>query len=185
VELIGNNLHQKISMGKEEEIQELAAHFRALGAEDPEGWARSQVNEGIPQYARFVFLRQAWKNVIADGNTSWIDAQIAEAEKRPRDPGAGAGPALKRMLDAGVKREDIAEVARVMQWELLSGIAYQLDNSGDVDYPNKNMPMVNWALFETNEAGEPSGQIPGLHESVLDTDPSGREMRPKGVTRAG
>ena len=58
-----------------EEIQRLAEHFRAMGAFDPESWAKSQLEEGIPQYPRLVFLRQAWKSIIAEGDTSWIDAQ--------------------------------------------------------------------------------------------------------------
>lgn len=172
-------------MTKEQEKQELAAHFRALGAYDPDGWARSQVEEGIPQYARFVFLRQAWESIIGDGDTSWIDLRITSADSQPRGPGAGISPALKRMLASGASREDIAEVVRVMQWKALAGLAYQLDDSGVVEYPDKEMPQVNWMLFEVNNSGEPLHPITALHESVLDTDPTGREMRPRGVTRAG
>jgi hypothetical protein len=172
-------------MPNEQEIQEWTEHFRALGAYDPEGWARSQVEESIPQYARFVFLRQAWQSVVVDGDTSWIDSHMAQAERRSRDPGAGIGPALQRMLAAGVSREDITEVVRVMQWNVVAGVAYQLADPGVVDYPREGMPAVNWMLFEVDENGAPLRAIDALHESVLDTDPSGREMRPKGVTRAG
>src|SRR5271165_2020386 len=114
-------------MTNTEKIKELAAHFRALGAADPEGWARSQVEEGIPQYARFVFLWQGWKNVIAEGDTAWIDDSIAESERTPRAPGAGIGPVLQRIMLSGASREDIAEIVRVMQWKVLSRIAYQID----------------------------------------------------------
>ncbi len=38
---------------------ELTELFARLGARDPEKWARSQIKEGIPQLARFLFLRQA------------------------------------------------------------------------------------------------------------------------------
>jgi hypothetical protein len=47
------------------------------------------------------------------------------------------------------------------------------------------MPKVNWELFEVDSTGKPLHPVDGLHESVLDTDPTGREMRPRGVTRAG
>jgi hypothetical protein len=47
------------------------------------------------------------------------------------------------------------------------------------------LPRVNWTLFEVDDDGEPLHAIDALHESVLDTDPSGREMRPSGVGRAG
>jgi hypothetical protein len=172
-------------MSQQQEIKQWTEHFRALGAPEPESWARSQVKEGIPQYARFVFLRQAWKSVVADADTGWIDPQVEQAERRPRDPGAGIGPALKRLLAAGASREDITEIVRVMQWNLLSGLAYQLSDPGVVDYPSADLPRVNWTLFAVNEEGEPLHPIDGLHESVLDTDPTDREMRPKGVTRAG
>jgi hypothetical protein len=170
---------------KTEELRRLTEHFRAMGAREPESWAKSQLDEGIPQYVRFVFLRQAWKNIIGDGATSWIDPLIQQAEQRPRDPGAGAGPALNRMLAAGASRQDIAEVVRVMQWQVLAAFAYQLADPGVVEYPSEELPQVSWALFEVNEDGEPLHPIDGLHESVLDTDPSGREMRPKGVGREG
>ena len=172
-------------MSNKLDIQQWAEHFRAFGAHDPESWARSQVEEDIPQYARFVFLRQAWQSVVGDGDTYWIDPQIEMAGQHPRGPGAGIGPALKRMLAAGVSREDITEVVRVMQWRALAGLAYQLGDPGVVEYPSGEMPRVNWTLFEVDEDGQPLNPIDGLHESVLDTDPTGREMRPKGVTRAG
>ena len=73
-------------MSKEQEIQEWTERFRALGARNPEGWARSQIEEGIPQFARYIFLRQAWRSIIPDGDTSWIKPQIEAAEGRPRDP---------------------------------------------------------------------------------------------------
>ena len=99
-------------------VEKLTALFRKLGAPDPEGWARSQLDEGIDQLARFVFLRAAWKQVVPPDNAGWIDAWIDSAKARPTDPGAGAGPALQRMLAAGADRRDIHEVVRVMQWEL-------------------------------------------------------------------
>jgi hypothetical protein len=132
-----------------------------------------------------VFLREAWKTVIADGDTSWIDVLIGEAERRPQDPGAGAGSALKRMLAAGASREDISEVVRVLQWRVLFGLSYLLSDPGKVKYPSKKLPRVNWTLFEVDEDGEPLHPIPGLHESVLGTDPSGREMRSKADDREG
>jgi hypothetical protein len=89
------------------------------------------------------------------------------------------------MLDAGASRDDIAEVVRVMQWEVLAGLAYQLADPGVVDYPSDDLPPVNWGLFELDDDGEPLRPIDGLHESVLDTDPSGREMRPRGIGREG
>jgi len=44
---------------------------------------------------------------------------------------------------------------------------------------------VSWALFQTDADGRPTGPaIGGLHESVLELDPTGREMRPPEAFRA-
>ncbi len=95
------------------------------------------------------------------------------------------GPALKKILDKGVDRADIAEVVRVMQWKAINGLAYQIDDSDCVAYPNETIPHVNWALIELDDDGRPLHRIAGLHESVLETDPTGREMRPKETTQQG
>src|SRR5262249_41890369 len=163
------------------DLQRLTEAFRTMGARDPESWARSQLEEGIPQWSRFIFLHQAWKNVISETDLSWIDSLIDQSERHPRDPGSGAGSALKRMLGAGVAREDLTELVREMQWVFLANLAYQLSDPSVVDYPSEELPRVNWKLFEVNEDDEPLHPIGMLHESVLDTDPTGREMRPKGV----
>jgi hypothetical protein len=79
----------------------------------------------------------------------------------------------------------IAELVRVMQWQVLAGLALQLGDPSVVEYPSKDLPRVHWILFEVDEDGEPLHPIDGLIESVLDAEPSGREMRPKGIGRDG
>ncbi|MEO5959959.1 MAG: hypothetical protein ABIR80_12655, partial [Opitutaceae bacterium] len=74
-------------MNESEKIRELSEQFRAVGAVEPESWARSQVQEGIPQYSRFIFLRQMWQSVVPEGDIAWIDSEIARVERKPRDPG--------------------------------------------------------------------------------------------------
>ena len=61
------------------EKSRLADIFRRLGADDPVGWARSQVDEGIPQLARFAFLKDAWAHVLDEDDATWIDREIAAA----------------------------------------------------------------------------------------------------------
>lgn len=85
------------------------------------------------------------------------------------------------MLAAGAAAEDIMEVVRVMQYEVLAGLAYQLSDPGVVEYPSEELPRVSWTLFEVDEDGEPLHPLDGLHERVLDTDPSGRALRPRSV----
>jgi len=157
-------------------LEELTALFRTLGANDPEGWARSQVEEGIPQLARFLFLRQAWRRIVNEDDSSWIDARITRSEKRPDEPYAGVGHALKKLRARGATDEEVVDLVRGMQAELLFSLCYLLEDPGDVEPEIAN---VLWTLAQVDEAGNVLGGIGGLHESVLETDPTGREMRPR------
>ena len=114
--------------------------------------------------------------VVAEDDESWIANAQASAAAKPNEPGAGIGPALDRLLACGANEEDITQVVRVMQWELLFGLCYLLEDPGDVEDEVRDL---EWSLFQVNEAGEPIAAINCLHESVLETDPTGREMRPK------
>ena len=160
-------------------FDELTAIFRKLGANDPEGWASSQVQEGIPQLARFVFLKQAWSLVLADGDTGWIAPYIESALKRPDEPYAGVGLALQRLLSAGADPNDLTDVVRGMQADLLFNLCYLL---GDPGFPNQ-IADVSWGLFQLDDDDRPIAHIGGLHESVLETDPTGREMRPRTISQ--
>jgi len=152
--------------------RELSELFRKLGARDPAGWARSQLEEGLPQLARFLFLRQAWKLVVKPDDPSWIP----QARQTNADgPGGAVGPALERLLSAGASQDDLTTVVRVMQWWLLAGLYRLLDHPGDLEAEVKD---VAWRLFQVDDNDCPTAAIGGLLESVLETEPSGREMRP-------
>src|SRR6187431_2782085 len=110
-----------------DDLAELAALFARLGAPSPERWARTQLAEGTPELARFVFLRQAWRRLLADGDTSWIEPTIAAARAAPDAPFAGVGHALARLRESGARDEDVAEVARGMQAAALFALASLLD----------------------------------------------------------
>ncbi len=160
-----------------ENQKELTELFKALGAEDPEGWAESQTTEGINQLHRFLFLRQAWQRVVAENDDAWIDDEIANYKRFPVQPFAGIGNALERMQAKGVDREDIVDLVRGMQVRLLADFCYLLD---DPSLDEAGVEDLGWALVEANDDCEPTGTvIGGLHESVLSTDPTGREMRPR------
>jgi len=152
--------------------KKLIATFEKLGARDPVEWANSQMREGIPQLARFLFLRQAWKKVLSPAETSWIDSDLTRDEG---GPGGGIVRALRRAQAASVPREDLAEIVRVKQWELLLQLCYLLD---DPQIEDADIQDVAWGLFQIDEDGKPGQRISGLHESLLETDPTGREMRP-------
>jgi hypothetical protein len=167
-------------MSNPDELRRLNALFRQLGAREPDSWARSQLEEGIPQLARFLFLRQAWRLVVNEEDPAWIDAYIAQAEAEPDAPYAGGGHALKALRARGATNDEIIDLVRSAQAELLFGFCYLLEDPGDVE---PEVASIAWALFQVDEDRRPREPISGLHESVLETDPTGREMRPR--RRAG
>jgi hypothetical protein len=163
-----------------EELQRLTEVFRRHGAPDPELWARSQLEEGIPQLAIFCFAKALWEGVISEGDTGWIDQEIEWAKSRPRAPCAQSGPALEEMLAKGVSREAITNLVRVFQYQVLFHTCSLLDGSLAVD-----LPMSDWTLHQVDENGEPVAIIQGLHEVLLGLDPTGREMRPREAAAPG
>jgi hypothetical protein len=152
--------------------QELAELFRKLGAQDPEAWAHSQIAEGFPQLARYLFLRQAWRRVIGPDDRSWV-SEMRRTD--PKGPGGDIGPAITRLLAAGGREDDLTTVVRVMQWRLLSGLCVLLDDPGELE---SEVADIAWQLFLVDKNDAPVTSINGLNESVLETDPTGREMRP-------
>ena len=154
---------------KRDELTEL---FRRLGARNPADWARSQFDENLPQLARFLFLREAWKLVVADNDADWIRDRINDV---PGGPGGEIGPALQRLLASGAGESDLTTVVRTMQWRLLSGLCQLLDDPG---YLEEEARDVAWRLFQIDGDERPTAVMAGLHESVLEADPTGGEMRP-------
>jgi hypothetical protein len=152
--------------------QELTDLFRKLGAPEPESWAHSQITEGIPQLLRYLFLRQAWRKVLRPDEHDWMSQMRPE---NPDDPGAELGPAIDRILAAGVRPKDLTTVVRIMQWYLLSRFCVLLEDPGNVE---SEVADIWWRLFLVDENDNPVMPIDALHESVLETDPTGREMRP-------
>jgi hypothetical protein len=156
----------------------LAALLAQLGARDPEGWATSEVNEGTPQLLRYLFLREAWRYVQPEDDHSWIDREIDSGRAHADEPFAALGLALAKCRDAGVSEQDLTDIARCLQARAIFSICYLL-NDGPQDVPEE-LEDISWGLFRLDDGESPVGRaIEGLHESVLELDPSGREMRPR------
>jgi hypothetical protein len=159
-----------------DQLKALTDFFRRRAAKDPEAWARSQLAEGIPQVARFAFLQFAWSEVLGESADDWIQKEIASAESDPMAPFAGTGRALKRLKARGASTDEIRDLVRGAQAQLLFYVCRLLDGPGY--HADKEIEELSWGLFQVDERGEPTQQIAGLHESVLATDPTGREGRP-------
>jgi hypothetical protein len=158
-------------------LESLTAVFRSLGARHPEAWARSQVEEGIPQLSRFLFLKLAWGTVIPESD-AWMGPML-QTPADSNDPYSGGSHALRRLLAAGVSRGDLTDLVRSMQAQMLFALTMLLDDP-PLDAVPKGARQAVWGLFRVDaKTGAPLEPIGGLHESVLDVEPSGREMRPR------
>lgn len=137
----------------------LQQRFAELGADEPQGWALSEMTEGIPQMARYLILRRLWSEAI----NQWEEPDAIDAI-----------PATHRLLAAGADRSDIAKVARAAAFESIASVLNVLDEGYAPDLDDGSLP--GWGLQETTRDGSPTGRsIGGLHESLLETDPSGNE----------
>jgi hypothetical protein len=155
---------------------ELLDLCRRMDLPDAEALVRSELSENIPQVARHAFLKGAWAGVVPDGDLSWIENAERANPPGSNRPYAGVAEALRKLKKEGADVAAVAEIVRGMQAQLLFHISYLL---ADPDSVAGNDGTVGWALLEVSEEGEVGRAIDGLHESVLSTDPTGREMRPK------
>ncbi len=133
----------------------------------------------VDELARTLLLNQLWVSVIdsrRDDAGRWIDDML-DVGDRPAAFSDGAA-ALRRILDAGARREDVALLARALAYETTFSVLYGL-NGG---LPDPDVDDL-WELIEDDFQLEGSS-AEGLHESLLSADPSGREGMPSGGTEA-
>ena len=82
---------------------------------------------------------------------------------------------LERLVASGVNSADLtllaARVAYIAAFDLLMAIDEGADPDGRADLPG-------WRLMETDHIGTLTGRVIGsVHESLIETDPSGTEAR--------
>ena len=164
----------------DQQLKALAEAFRKLGFSDDQSRssAEYQISSGAPELARVSFLKAAWIGVVSEENDSWIDRCLADYTRDPEGVGSGAGRALQRLLALGASRMDLTDLVRSMQFETLFEVCSVVDNCGDV-YNDPLSPKAHWHLRLGEECPPKHEDVGGLHESVLETDPTGREMKPR------
>lgn len=89
-------------------------------------------------------------------------ARRAILTNRTREPGSHS-----RLREKAATDEELTELVRAMQVELLYSFCYPLENPGVVEDGVSN---VAWALVQIDNEG-----------SILETDPTGREVCPRPV----
>lgn len=142
--------------------------FRSLDARDPEGWAESQINEGIPQLHRFAFLKSLWAKVAGSEDKYWVKSVAAKENDLPDEDACAA---LKRMKKLGVSDNDVLHVVRAARAEQVYFLAQVIDDSASalsgLGYIGDEADVA-WGLFTIDSDGKPGQAIDSLHESVED-----------------
>lgn len=159
---------------KDEKIRQLAEVFKQAGADDPEGWASSEVNEGINQLARFSFLKAITSQLLKEDDLDWIDNRIKFNYSQPTESCSQIVPAMEEMIGKGVSRESIVDLIRVTQYETLWHACCIIDKVYET-----GTPIESWGLFELDDDYNPTMSIGCLHESLDEFDPSKKGLRPR------
>lgn len=103
------------------------------------------------------FLQHLWTAIINPVfRDATLDNIINSCRRDPDGAFADAGPAIERMLAAGISRRDLRLVLRLVAYEAVFGTLYSLSEPG---------------LDEDDDAST-------LYEELLMADPSGLEGRP-------
>ena len=178
--------------------EELAEKFRDVGAGEPEGWAASEVEEDIPQLARYLFLRCVWRSAEQwklppegwfAGREDEADTAVPagddpdeptlvparhDAEDEDGDPPfLAAQQAVRRILAAGVDPQDLKEVARAVFLHTAFDVVHAVDEGYD---PLAGEGMPGWLLAEVGGDLVTTGRVlPDLHEDLLTTEPDEAE----------
>jgi len=127
-----------------------------------------------------LFLRGLWKSIPDEDDASWVQ-RVAQLPVTS-EPLGDFGEIVREMLQKGVSAAAIARFAKLVGYETAFGICYHLDDphasyEGFGDKPQE----VAWGVFSLDPAtDEPASPLEGLHERLLSSDPTGREMCPLG-----
>lgn len=134
---------------KQEAAGELRDRFEGLGAEDPEGWTRSEISENIPQLVRFLILRTIRRQAV----DSWARAGALTTI-----------PAAQRLLAAGADPGDLLGLVQSTVHDTVFAVLECLDEGRDTEASEEH---PGWSLVEVGGAhAGPSRRIEGLHEDL-------------------
>ncbi|KAA2252575.1 hypothetical protein F0L68_35265 [Solihabitans fulvus] len=134
------------------------------------------------QRARESFVDTLWSLVVdedghTDGHPSWIESRLREWPD-----GDATSTALHRLLASGVDPDDLTDVVRQLQHELLYNLCQLIDDPGllgiGLDEERPDAAEFAWELTAVRE--QERVPIEALHASLDERDPSGRGGEPRG-----
>jgi hypothetical protein len=162
-----------------DDVRRLTKILKRLGATAPESLAGSQVSEGIPQLAYFVFLKQAWQAILEPQNSrQWFKALRQAAANFPEASLGKLSEMIDHFLALGATEKNLATLIQLVQYETLNALCFLLDDGGfasDVNVSDGDgWPAVRWALHQVDENGHVVAHLEGLHEFCDGEPPDGK-----------
>jgi hypothetical protein len=141
--------------------------FARRGADDPEGWARSEVNEDIAQLTRYLFLRATWRRM------EWAVREALSSES------------ARRLMASGCDLATMESVVKAAVLDVSFNVCFLLDSPDGTSWPEGGTHRSDiephdrrWRLMEVAPDGSLTGRdVGGLHESLRDTDPTLNDAR--------
>lgn len=157
--------------------QTLIARLERLGDDDPLSTARSEMEENIPQTARWMAVRPLWDIIDGWRKPTALAEYIHEARIDPGSAFADAWLAADRMAKAGIPFEDVAAFARGVSYATVFRTLLHLNGATWPDDWPEDDDLPTWAFMEIQNDELTGRLVDGLYEDLLGTDPSGREGR--------
>jgi hypothetical protein len=136
---------------------------------------------------RELFLTDLWSLLIdederAADRPSWIESWFRGVPEGavPQDPTAAA---LSRILASGADADDLTDVVRAMQHEIIYNVCQLLDDPSLLGIRGDVPPgeaRAGWELTAVRDAPPDRRPIGELHSELDARDPSGRGGEPRG-----
>ncbi|MBG2914022.1 hypothetical protein [Proteus terrae] len=139
-------------------FKDLCEQLKAAGATNPKSWANSELQENIPQFARFLVLK-GFTDIYRDveGNLSEMDIYSDEA------------PEVYQKLASQFDEQELKELLHFYGKSIIGKVIDMLDQSYLYDV-NGN---VGWSLMELDNKGTTTDRlIQDLHEDFLEFEES-------------
>lgn len=140
-----------------------------LGVDDPQGTARSEIAEDIPQVAYARLERLVRVNLMSRRQTMdiwWANLQ-RERDRRPESRPAVVAKVIGKCLAAGVTLEELGVIVEDVAQETAHGFAYLLGDPHDDELGDPS-DLPSWALVEVSskdDGAELTGRtLDALHE---------------------
>lgn len=145
--------------------------LRALGLQDPEESAISELRENEPRLARYTLLRRLWRELVdihddPEHFAAWVQNMTTDAERFGMEE---TGAAVERLLALGATQEDVRQIVRDTIWDPVYHVLDIIDG-GQPLYDPPKYPDIDysqyprWALVELDSEGNVTGRLLGeLH----------------------